>query len=354
MHLAVILPRWVGDAAMATPLLRGLRTHFGSTARITGVLRPVIADLLSGTGWLDAHVLYDRHSGRPDRSFRAAVRALRAEPIDTMLVLPSSGSATALAWRSGARRRIGEAAGLMRLFFTDPLPAAGRGEVVPPPLAFLRLAAVLGLPPQSTRLELAVSPGDERAGDELLARLFPGLPGPLIILNDNSANGTARAWGVGNHARLARLLVEQLPGCRVLMNCGPDDREAARQVVSAAASPAVRGLQDVEDLSIGLAKAVYRRASAAVSSDSGPRHIAAAFGVPTVALVGPTDPRSGRSDERGCTEIRLDLPCSPCGKDSCPLRHHDCMRLITVEQVGRAVLDALADRQSVGVARQAC
>ncbi|MFM1902162.1 MAG: ADP-heptose--LPS heptosyltransferase 2, partial [Planctomycetota bacterium] len=55
MEIAVIMPRWVGDAIMATPALRSLRAHFPA-ARITGVMRPVIADLLAGTPWLDATV----------------------------------------------------------------------------------------------------------------------------------------------------------------------------------------------------------------------------------------------------------------------------------------------------------
>jgi heptosyltransferase-2 len=344
MHVAVILPRWVGDAVMATPLLRGLRSHLGASARITGVLRPVVADLLADSGWLDACILYDRHSRKPDRCFSAAVRGLRADPVDVAFVLPDSASAAAVAWCAGARRRIGIGSGLHRLLLTDALPAAARAEIVPPPVAFLRIGAALGLPPQPIHLELAVSAADERRGDETLARLFPGQDGPLVILNDNSANGVTRAWGAENHAALARWLVARVPGCRVLMHCGPGDRATAAAVVTAVASPAVQGLDAVEDLSIGLSKAVYRRATAAVSSDSGPRHIAAAFGVPTVALIGPTDPRSGRSDERRCTEIRHDLPCSPCEKEVCPLRHHDCMRLISVDEVGQAVL-ALLDRE---------
>jgi heptosyltransferase-2 len=162
------------------------------------------------------------------------------------------------------------------------------------------------------------------------------------VLNDNSTNGTARSWGAPRHAALARWLVARVPGVRVLVHCGPADRDEARAVVAEAASPAVRGLGDAPDLPIGLSKAVYARAAAAVSSDSGPRHIAAAFGVPTVALLGPTDPRLGRSDPEGCVEIRRTLACSPCGRGECPLRHHDCMRLIGTEEVGAAVLETLA------------
>ena len=76
MHIAVIMPRWVGDAVMATPALRALRGHFPE-ARITGVMRPVIADLLAGTAWLDDAIFYDRHRRDPATSFAAAVRGMK-------------------------------------------------------------------------------------------------------------------------------------------------------------------------------------------------------------------------------------------------------------------------------------
>ena len=108
MHLAVIMPRWVGDAVMATPALRSLRAHFPS-ARITGVMRPVIADLLAGTPWIDRVIAYDRHRRDSATGFTAAARALRADRPDAVAILPNSLSSAALAWRGGGRRRVGSA-----------------------------------------------------------------------------------------------------------------------------------------------------------------------------------------------------------------------------------------------------
>ena len=342
MHIAVILPRWVGDAVMATPLLRALRTHLGGDARITGVMRPVIADLLDGTEWIDEIVPYDRHGRNPSSRFRAAARALRAARADVALVLPNSLSAAALAFAGAARRRVGQPGRWRRALLTDVVPPRRGEPIVPPPVAFMELATAIGVPPGPLRVELRVRQEDLARGDALLAALFPGRDGPLVVLNDNSSNGSARSWGAARHAALARWLADRVPGVRVLVHCGPADRDQARAVVADAASAAVRGLGDAADLPIGLSKALVARAAAAVSSDSGPRHIAAAFGVPTVALLGPTDPRLGRSDPDGCLEIRRTLACSPCGRGECPLGHHDCMRLIGTEEVGAALLEALA------------
>jgi heptosyltransferase-2 len=344
MHLAVIMPRWVGDAVMATPALRSLRAHFPS-ARITGVMRPVIADLLAGTTWLDDTIAYDRHRRNPATSFAAAARALRAARPDAVAILPNSLSAAALAWRGGGRRRVGSAGHWRRWLLSDALPPhrddRGRVTLVPPPVAFMDVAAALGAPRGPLTVELVASAADRAAAETLLARLFSGRDGPLVILNDNSATGTARAWGRDKLMSLARWLIERLPAVRLLVHCGPGDRDQARGVVESVAHPAVAGLHDEADLPIGLSKGLFARADLAISSDSGPRHIAAAFGVPTVAIVGPIDARLGRSDPERCVEIRLDLACSPCGKHDCPLGHHDCMGLIDVEQVGRAALEQL-------------
>lgn len=352
MHIAVIMPRWVGDACMATPLVRGLRSHFGSQARLTGVMRPLVADLLAGTDWFDDTIPYDRHARASGVGFADAARALRDRRPDVTLVLPGSLSAAALAFRGGSRRRVGLAGGFRRLLLTDVVrPPLDGPPRTPPPAAYARIGAAIGMPPPSLALELATTPDDERRAEAVLSGLFPGRdPGggdPLVVLNDNSSNGTARAWGVANHAALARWLVARVPGACVLVHCGPGDREQARRIVAEAAHPAVAGLGDVPELPLGLSKAVYRRAAVSISSDSGPRHIAAAFGVPTVAILGPTDPLLGRSDEERCVELRKLLACSPCNAAVCPLGHHDCMRLITVAEVGRAAVEALGRHGSI-------
>ncbi len=345
MRIAVIMPRWVGDAVMATPALRALRGHFPD-AELVGVMRPVIADLLDGTAWFNRTVFYDRHRKAPETSFAAAARALRALRPDVAVILPNSLSSAWLAWQGGCRRRIGAVGRWRRLLLSETSPPhrdpKGRVTMVPPPQAFMDIVSVLGVPRGPLEVELVVTSADRAAACDVLASLFPDRDGPLIVLNDNSASGTARAWGVDKVASLAKLLAERVSAARVLVHCGPGDRSEARDVVTRAAHPAVAGLHVIDDLPIGLSKGVFSLATIAISSDSGPRHIAAAFGVPTVALVGPTDPRLGRSAPSRCMEIRHELPCSPCNATECPLGHHDCMRTITIDEVARAALQLLA------------
>jgi heptosyltransferase-2 len=362
MHIVVILPRWVGDLVMSTPMLRAVREHYGPSARITGVAKPMFAELLEGTPWLDRMVFYDRHSRDPTRRFRAVARQLRADRADIAIIVPNSLSSAALAWAGGARRRVGFARHGRRWLLTDPLEAPRAaskkaGAAFWSPASWLRvepaspaghamdLASRIGVARQPLTLELATTPADESLADDVLARLFPtqaaGPTGPLIVFNDNGAFGPSKAWGADRFAALAKLAIDRLPGARVLVHCGPGDRDEARDIVRAADHSSVQSLADEAKLPFGLSKAVLRRANVLVTSDSGPRHIAAAFGTPTIVLHGPMDPRLSRSDQRHLVEMRLDLPCSPCGKRVCPLQHHDCLRLLAADDVGSRMFELL-------------
>ena len=74
-----------------------------------------------------------------------------------------------------------------------------------------------------------------------------------------------------------------------------------------------------------------------VSTDSGPRHIAAALGKPVVTLLGPTLPAWIENPSVRGPMLRTDLDCLGCGERTCPLGHHRCMEDLTPERVLREV-----------------
>jgi ADP-heptose:LPS heptosyltransferase len=81
--------------------------------------------------------------------------------------------------------------------------------------------------------------------------------------------------------------------------------------------------------------ALIERADLFVGNNSGPLHIAWGVGTPTVSTMGPTDPDLWWPVGENHTVIRKGLPCSPCNRPIC--KSHDCMRLITVEDMMEAV-----------------
>ena len=66
MKIAIFLPNWLGDLVMATPALRAMRKQFARPHRLVGILRPNLAELLTGVDWLDEQWYFDpAHAPRP-------------------------------------------------------------------------------------------------------------------------------------------------------------------------------------------------------------------------------------------------------------------------------------------------
>jgi heptosyltransferase-2 len=124
---------------------------------------------------------------------------------------------------------------------------------------------------------------------------------------------------------------------RVLVLCGPSEREAALSIARLADHPRARALADQPGpLGIGLSKALVRRASLMVTTDSGPRHFATAFRVPVVSLFGPTHIGWTRTNHPHALNLRVPVPCGPCQRGTCPEGHHRCMVELGPEAVLRA------------------
>lgn len=357
MKLAIFLPNWIGDVVMATPALRAVRDQLPS-AEIVGVMRPYVADVLAGTGLLDRTLFYNPRGKEPSQRGWPFLRALRAERFDTALLLPNSLRSAWLAWLSGARRRVGFARDLRGWLLTDRV--ASRSKKTPHPVLdeYLRLAERLDCRTQSRRIELAVLPQDQARLDEFWkgrrVRVegrwsektqhpsTPSLdpqPSPfnpsIICLNTGGAFGAAKNWPREHFVELARRVVNEL-GRTVLVVCGPSEREDARWIAANADHPAVVSLADAP-LSIGLTKAAIREADLLVTTDSGPRHFAAAFGTPVITLFGPTHIAWSETHYDKGEHLQLKLDCGPCQKRDCPLGHHRCMKELSVDTVFAAV-----------------
>jgi heptosyltransferase-2 len=342
MRLGVFVPNWIGDVVMATPALRALRKLVGEDGRLVGIMRPYVAEVLDGTSWLDEKIVYDKPRSRFAMATREVYDQLRAARLDRVVLLTNSSRTAWMAWRSGARERIGYAYGL--LIKRVPRPRTADGRLAPTLDAYRHLAEAAGAAPESPRLELATTAADERAADAVWQRL--GLPAgeQVVILNSGGAYGAAKRWPAEHFAELARRIVHD-SGERlaVVINCGPAERALAREIAARAGHPRVVSLADCDELPIGLTKACIRRGRMLVTTDSGPRFLAIAFGKPVVSLFGPTDPAATKTYYDRETCLSLALECQPCMSRTCPLGHHRCMRELSVERVLAAVVDQLGE-----------
>ncbi len=347
MNIGIFLPNWVGDVAMATPALRSLRRRFGESGHLIGVMRPYVGEVLAGTAWLDECLLYDLRASEYELGSRYLIKRLRSRRLDIAVLLTHSLRTGALAWLGGAKRRVGYMRFGRGLFLTDKLYHKKEGgRYVPSPVLddYLRLAYAVGCEPESARLELATTAVDEWLADAAWRRL--GLPreGRVVTFSSGGAFGAAKAWPAPQFAALARRVVTE-NDCHVLVLCGPGERDIAQQIAHEAGDRRVVSLAR-EPLCIGLTKACVRRSRLLVTTDSGPRHFAAAFDVPVITLFGPTYIAWSENHFDKAVHLQHAVPCGPCQKRTCPLGHHRCMTELTVERVNRAVADELASHRT--------
>lgn len=342
-RIAVFLPNWVGDAVMATPTLRALRKRFGPDAEIVGIMRPHIADVLRGSGLVDTVWRYEPERREFASRPRGILWGLTRERADVSVHLTNDLVSACVARLGRVPVRAGYARDRRGWLLTHALPAPHDGRAFLPISAldyYLQIAYALGCEKEPPRMQLATTDEDESAADAAWRALGLAQGEPVVLLNSSGAYGAAKLWPDEHCAALARRIASELDHAVVLL-CGPDERARAAAIAARAAHPRVLSLADRE-AGVGLSKACVRRARCLVSTDSGPRHFGAAFGIPVVALFGPTDPAWSETHHSLEVKIRRELSCSPCGQRTCREGHHACMRDLDVGVVLAAVTRAIA------------
>jgi heptosyltransferase-2 len=340
MRVAVFLPNWIGDAVMATPAVHALRERFPD-ARLLGVLKPYVVGVFAGSPWFDDLIFHDKRGGVGHGTL-AVARRLRRERVDLAVLFANTFRSALAAWLGDCRRRIGYSRYGRRWLLTDaPRPACDdRGRPTPSPVidAYNHLAELAGVRP-TRRMRLFTTPADEATADAVWRRTGLGRSCEVVCLNPGAAFGSSKHWSVQSFAALAhRFARERDSG--VLVLCGPAERDLARQIVALAGVPGVHSLAD-EPLTLGLTKACVRRADLLVTTDSGPRHFAAAFDRPVVTLFGPTHIAWTETYFPKAVHLQKPVFCGPCQLRVCPLDHR-CMTQLTPGEVFAAATRLLA------------
>jgi heptosyltransferase-2 len=348
MNIAVFLPGWIGDAVMATPALRALRQHFAQ-ARFIGIMKPYVAGVLEKGPWFD--VIEFAGDGSWAGSVFPVARLLRRHRIDMAILFPNSFRTALIAWLGGCKERIGYARYGRGPLLTKRLQPAcdERGSLKPSSAldAYNSLAEAAGCPLPSRQMELFTTTEDELRADQVWSRGSLANFREVVCLNPGAAFGSAKYWPSEYFVELARRLA-QSRGSGVLVLCGPSEKGLANAIVKAAAHPSVSSLANFP-LSLGLTKACIRRSDLLITTDSGPRHFAAAFDKPVITLFGPTHIAWTETYHPRSVHLQKKVDCGPCQLRTCPLDHR-CMRDLKPSEVLAAVaqlLDGVKD-EAVG------
>jgi len=323
---------WIGDFVRCHTVVRLLRERFPDRP-VDMLATRTVAPLTDYMPGVRKGIVFDLPRKRLALSrHRALAGLLRAEHYGNVLIMPRTWKSALAPFLAGIPCRTGFV-GEMRFGVVNDLRG---GEKALPRMvdrcAALALPKGATLPKNLPQPQLVVPP---EALPTWRARM--GLPahGPPAAVLAPGAVGPSKRWpGFG---ALAARLAEQ--GFEVWIVGGPDERALAAEIARTA--PQIRDLTGADLRNAILALAA---AAVAISSDSGLLHVAAAIGTPSIGIFGPTSPWhwAPLNPLAAVIEAATDVPCRPCHKPTCRLRHHRCMGDIPMEQVAAAVRAAFS------------
>jgi len=340
-----VLPQPIGDAILSTPALRLLRASLPES-KITYLSAPTVRGVLEGNPWCDQWVTVNK-----DReSAISIVRKLRRHKFDSAVLLANSFRSALWARLAGIKKIIGYNRDERGRLLTEPVELFRLdGGIAPISMIYYygwlidKAGTLLGGGAGKLRehLELFTSEQDKKRVEELLGRwgITPG--DKIIILVPGGGYGPSKWWPAGRFAELAEKFIKD--GYKVIISCAPNEPERliAEEIQARTAGRTYNLLE--AGLELGGLKELVRRSGLMVSNDTGPCHIAAAFGVGLVTIFGPTDPRWTATGYEKEIRLRSDVDCGPCQQEKCK-EDHRCLESITVQQVYQAAGELLAGR----------
>jgi heptosyltransferase II len=302
---------------MATPFLLSLKKAV--TGELWGIGKTSAMHIYHGLELFDRYIPYDRKGFIP---FLDAVGIMKGTRFDLGVALPHSFRSALLFYGSYVGERIGYARNRRGFMLTHHVPEATGIE--PTVEHYLKIIDLLGGKRTSDAPFLTVTDDEERRFDQA----HMDIAGPYVAFIVGAQYGPSKRWPDRHFSELADLIVENL-GVRVYLLPGKNEEGLARQI---AGGTRHADRVEVKSLDITDLKVCISRASAVISNDTGPRHIAAALSVPTVVLLGPMDETYTRYPSPRTFPVIKDIPCRPCNRKRCD-RDHECLKGITPEDV---------------------
>ena len=332
--LAIRAPNWVGDLAMATPVLEAaVASERFADVRI--VLRAHLAALLED-GPCAEHVV-------PIATDDEEIAAYRRLAPEVLLLLTNSLGAAWRAWRARIPERAGTALSGRRFLLTRSFrPPSKEGRRLPTPTAHLHrdAARLVGLEVDDLHPRLAVREEVRAAVGSSLERAGLARSAPYALCCPGASFGASKLWPPERFAAVLDELHAR-HGFRGVVVGAPKEEALVREVAQACRHPAI-ALPSGEGGLDGL-KALVAGSRILIGGDSGPRWVAAAFDVPCVSVMGPNFPEATATSLELAAIARVEgLECAPCVRKTCPLGHHRCMQDLPSERVLALAEDVLS------------
>jgi heptosyltransferase-2 len=342
MKIMIRATNWVGDAIMALPALRAVRQRHPD-AQISIVARPYVAEIYRDQQVSDELIPYDpngRHRGWGGRE--KLIHELRAREFDLALLLQNAFDAAWLAWRAQIPQRIGYARDARTLLLTKAIPVPKPGEIPPHEkfyyLELLRRAGWLDQLPDEPHITLRVPETARRRATQTLLEAGARPHAKRIAVGAGASYGSAKCWPPDRFAKSLNALLSHADADVILFGT-PGELPVSAAIAADLQCPPINltGKTSIADL-----PALLSQCHLFLGNDSGAMHVAAAVGLPVVAVFGPTDPLGTAPVTPRLTIVQQKPYCSPCFLRRCPTDQR-CMTAVTPSMVESALQSRLQE-----------
>jgi len=322
---------WVGDSVITVPALRALRRVLPD-ANITLAVRPGAKGIFSEADFIDDVLVYERKNAF---SIVPQIREWRRRNFDLALLFQNAFEAALIPFLAGVPLRLGYATESRKPLLTHRLPVpdwrSSRHEV----FYYLYLVTALeqmlfassSICESEPDASIEVSESRKVEARELLRAHGISEGETVVAICPGSINSRAKRWPAERYAALADRLIDSQ--WQVLLIGSRDEAEVSQDVASRMRNrPVVLTGKTTLDQIIALLATI----DLVVTNDTGPAHIGAALGRPTIVIFGPTNPLTTRPFSPEAEILRHPPECAPCMLRDCPIDHR-CMTAITVDEV---------------------
>lgn len=322
---------WVGDSVMTVPALRALRRVLPD-ANITLAIRPGAKGIFSDAEFIDDVLVYNRQSAF---SVIPQIREWRRRNFDLALLFQNAFEAALIPFLAGVPVRLGYATESRQALLTHPLELpdwrSSRHEV------FYYLYLVTALEQMlfgsssicEAEPDASIQISDNRITEARgLLRVHGVREGDSVVaICPGSINSRAKRWPAEAYAAVADRLIESHR--QVLLIGSREEAEVSKDVMSRMRHHPIvlTGKTSLDQVT-----AVLATVDLILTNDTGPAHIGAALGRPTIVIFGPTNPLTTRPFSPQAEVLRHPPECAPCMLRDCPIDHR-CMTAITVDEV---------------------
>jgi heptosyltransferase III len=318
-RILVIKLRAIGDVLLSTPVVQNLHDHF-PFAQIDFLTDKFAADVVIGNPWVSNVLTFDRKND----SSVGMIRQVREKKYDLIIDLFSNPRSAIITSLSGARFRAGFPFRWRKYAYNIIIPPrAGNIHNIDFNLDALRR---LDIPVHHFQPYFPLEDGAKH----FAAEWFRGesLDGKQVVGLNPSGGWYTKRWGLEHYARLGDLIGHRY-GASIIVLWGPGEEDDARFIQQRMKIPA----HVISKTTLSQLGAIIHRCAFIVSNDSGPMHIAASLGIPTLGIFGPTNPhQQGPYGDNHRWVRNEELDCLECSLTACPIGNI-CMTQLEVERV---------------------